>query len=116
MIWRQQDCNWQRRRHSRTKKAELNAEINLVQCRLDVAAIRANPGTNKVLDGELAWCRRIDKAVPIKSKVGSKPLKIQAVCGAVDRFNAGLSVARLALEPEDEEGHDSDTGSDSDMD
>ena len=66
-----------------------------------------------VLDGELAWFQRVDKDVPIKSKVGIKILKIEAVCGAVERFNAGLSVA---LEPEDAHTHQSDIDSDSDMD
>lgn len=61
------------------KKAKVDAALDKVVCRLDVAVIEASPGTNAVMDLELAWFRRIDPKVPKVGEVKTKPLKLVAL-------------------------------------
>ncbi|KIK01457.1 hypothetical protein K443DRAFT_6851 [Laccaria amethystina LaAM-08-1] len=49
-------------------KAKVNEELHKVNVRLDVSAVGAVPGSNATLDLELAWFRRIDKEVPVKTR------------------------------------------------
>lgn len=93
------------------KKRKVNDTLDLIKCRLDVVLIKETPGTNAQLDMELAWFRRIDSEVPIKARLGTKPVKIEALCAAVDRYNAGLT-----HDVEDDEETGNESGSDSDVD
>ncbi|EDR09156.1 uncharacterized protein LACBIDRAFT_326543 [Laccaria bicolor S238N-H82] len=81
-------------------KAKVNAELDKVTVRLDVSAVEASPGSNATLDLELAWFRRIDKEVPVKSKLGNKNLKKEALLKAIERHLVRMSRAQNQQELE----------------
>ena len=81
-------------------KAKANEELDKVSVRLDVSAVEAAPGSNATLDLELAWFRRIDKEVPVKSKLGNKNLKKEALLRAIERHLLRMSRAETHQELE----------------
>jgi hypothetical protein len=99
-------------------KQKANMVLDLIKCRLDATSIRNAPGTNVLLDSEIAWFRRIDTKVPPKGKLSTKPLKIEALCSAVERYNIGLKqrTSEMASSSSESDGVDSDNNdSDADM-
>ena len=73
--------------------AYTNEELDKVSVRLDVSAVEAAPGSNVTFDLELAWFWCIDKEVPIKSKLGNKNLKKEALLRAIERHLLQMSRA-----------------------
>lgn len=65
-------------------KAKANEELDKVSVCLDVLAVEAALVSNATLDLELAWFRCIDKEVPVKSKLGNKNLKKEALLRAIE--------------------------------
>jgi hypothetical protein len=72
-------------------------ELDKVVCRLDISIIKSSPGTNASLDLEIGWFRRLDKEVPIKARLGTKELKIQALIQAVERHLIRIAKAAQQL-------------------
>ena len=81
-------------------KAKANEELDKVSVRLDVSAVEAAPRSNATLDLELAWFRRIDKEVPVKSKLGNKNLKKEALLRAIEHHLLRMSRAETHQELE----------------
>lgn len=99
-----------------SKKQAASDALDLIECRLDIKSIEDAPGTNSLLDSELGWFRRIDPEVPTKTKLGSKALKIKALCAAVERHIARLAQGKVAGAESDSSSSDSESEVDSDID
>ncbi|KAI0073103.1 hypothetical protein K474DRAFT_1650010 [Panus rudis PR-1116 ss-1] len=103
-------------RNEKIKK--VNDILDAVVVRLDVAELKASPGTNKELDLQLDWHRRHEqqreadknkRCIPAKSKLTTKAQKLDALIDAVNRYNALPDEQKAQNQPGNDDAQTSNT-------